>query len=61
MTYAFWIALAVVFIAIVPALLRRSRSQGKDGSGAAGTPAVSDQRRDDSPDDGNGGGDGGGD
>ena len=45
MSYAIWIALAVVLIAIGPALVRNMRNAGKRGSSTdtAGTPAAKDK------------------
>lgn len=54
MTYAVWIALAVVFIAVLPAILR-----GKGGNSGSADSASSDGDSSDS--DGADGGDGGGD
>lgn len=55
MNYAVWIALAVVFIAIAPAIFRKRDKGGRDSgwssSGSAGA---------DGDSDGSGGGDGGG-
>lgn len=67
MKYALWIALAVVLIAIGPALIRNLRGAGKrkDSSGAAGSTHTGTAGRDrddgDSGDSDGGGGDGGGD
>ena len=66
MQYALWIGLAVVLIAIGPALIRNMRSAGKRerGSDAGGATATSDGSgaNDCSPgSDGDCGGDGGGD
>lgn len=67
MQYALWIGLAVVLIAIGPALIRNMRSAGKRGSSTdttGGATAVTDSSSptDCSPgSDGDCGGDGGGD
>lgn len=61
MNYAFWIAIAVVFIAIAPAIWRGSQARRRDGSAggeAGGVGATSSDRGWDG--DCDGGGDGGG-
>ena len=60
MNYAVWIALAVVFIAVAPAIFRKRDKGGRDsgwsgGSGSAGADGDSDGGNDSG-----GGGDGGG-
>jgi len=48
MSYAIWIALAVVLIAIGPALVRNLRNAGKRGSShdTVGTPVAKDAAKD---------------
>lgn len=63
MNYAFWIAILVVFIAVMPAILsnRRKNDKGGDGATTATGTAGRDRDNDDSGDSDGGGGDGGGD
>lgn len=55
MSYAVWIALAVVLIAVIPPIIKSARAKERKGDGSGGDAGSSDS--DDSGDCGDGGGD----